>query len=267
VLSAASGCSISQLQGAYDAQVSNIGFQSVLQPAAVLPPGTTTATVIGFASNPNSLSGSLPGLGRYYFDGTGNVLGMTVATSTVPSTNLNVGTYSVNVDCSGTVKLTTGAAYDVFLAGNGSQALYTRTDTGGGGETGVLARSGSCVNLNYPGTFAYQFGGGSKQTSTNGAGTYNYSAAGTVSLSGSGTFTMAQSLYNATGLQRSTSSGTYTVGADCSVSLKFGTTSDAASANFVAPTSFRFLMLDATNGLLAVQPDSSTTVTGTLVAQ
>jgi hypothetical protein len=51
------------------------------------------------------------------------------------------------------------------------------------------------------------------------------------------------------------------------VSLKFSTTAGANSSNFVAPSSLRVLMVNSSSGLLALQPDSNTTLTGTLSAQ
>src|SRR5437899_7284487 len=112
MLQAASGCNTGQLFGTYNVEVGSIGFQG----AITLPPTTTTAAVIGFANNPNSLSGKIAGLGRYYFDGTGNIIGVTAASSTSPAVTLNVGTFSVNTDCSASVKFTSGAAYDLYLA-------------------------------------------------------------------------------------------------------------------------------------------------------
>ena len=264
-LSAASGCSTSQLSGVYNAQITNIGFQS----AVALPPNTTgtPVVVVGFGGNPNSLSGSLAGLGRYYFDGTGNIIGVTAASSSSPAMSTSLGTYTVNVDCSGSAKLTSGAAYDLFVGSSGTSVVDVRTDAAGGGEQGVLQRAGSCVTLSYPGSYAFAISGGAKQTVSGTSGTYPYSAAGTLNLSGSGTFTMAESLFNASGVTRSTASGTYTVGGDCSVSLTFSKDTGSNSSNFVAPSSFKFLMTDASNGLLAIQPDSATTITGTLSSQ
>jgi hypothetical protein len=253
--------------GVYNAQITNVGFQGALS----LPPTTTGGSITltpGFGSNPNSLSGSLPGLGRYYLDGTGNVVGMSAASSTTPAVTSNVGTYSVNVDCSGNVKLTNGAAYDIFVASDGTLITDVRTDSTGGGEQGILRRAASCVTLNYPGNYTFAINGGTKQTPTGGtSGTYAYSATGTLNLNGSGSFTMAETLVTASGAARSTSTGSYTVGADCSVNLTFSTASGANSTSFVAPNSFRFLMTDASSGLLSVQPDSATTLTGTLSAQ
>ena len=267
-LMAASGCNTSQLTGAYDSQATNIALQNVLQGLATLPPGTTNATVLGFVSNPASLSGNLPGLGRFYLDGTGNIVGVTAASSTSPAMSTNVGKYTVNTDCSGSASFTSGAAYDIYLSGNGSEVQYERTDSTGGGEIGVLLRASSCVNLNYPGSFTFAYGGSRSQTGTSGTTAQgSYSAIGSISLNGSGAFAMSQSLYSATGVQRSTSSGSYTVGGDCSVVLSFSTASGSSSTGFVAPTSFRILMVNSTTGLLSTQPDATTTLTGTVTAQ
>ena len=268
---AASGCTTTHLQGIYNVEINNASFQSVLQ---ALQAANSTATasqaapLSGFGDNPASLSGTLPGLGRYYFDGAGNIIGITPAKGSAPAVNVAVGKYTINNDCSAKVSLASGAAYDVFLASGGKQALYLRTDTGGAGNVGILRRGGSCVNLNYPGSYTFEFGGGAKQTDKAGVtGFAPYSAVGTVVTNGAGGFNFAQSLYTADGVQRSTSSGTYSVGADCSLSLKFSTAAGASSSGFVVPASFRVLMVDATTGLLSVQPDTNTTLTGTLIAQ
>jgi hypothetical protein len=268
LLPAASTCYTTQLNGVYNVEATNVAVQNLLKPLPSNPPTTTAGTVIGFTSNPNSLSGSVPGLGRYYLDGTGNVVGMTVAASNTPAVSTNIGKYSVNTDCSGNITLTSGAAYDIYLAGNGSTINYVRTDASSGGELGVLTRVSACVNLNYPGTFTFTIEGNRVQTPTGGTAAQGiYSTIGSLSLNGSGMFTMSQSLYNASGIQRSTSSGTYTVGGDCSVSLSFSSATGASSSNFVAPTSFKLLMIDATTGFISTQPDSTTTLTGTLIAQ
>jgi hypothetical protein len=260
VLQAASGCSTGQLFGTYNVQVGSIGFQG----AITLPPTTTTAAVIGFANNPSSLSGKISGLGRYYFDGTGNIIGVTAATSTSPAVTSNVGTYTVNTDCSASVKFTSAAAYDLYLSNNGQQASYVRTDASGGSEFGILHRAGACVNLN--GSYTFQAGGVSTQSPTTGpSGAYAYSAAGSLSLDGIGNFTLAESLVTSAGPQKSTAAGTYTIGGDCSVTLKFNTTGN--SSNFTTPTSFRILMLDPATGMVALQPDANSTLTGTLTGQ
>ncbi len=260
MLQAASGCNTGQLFGTYNVEVGSIGFQG----AITLPPTTTTAPVIGFANNPNSLSGKIAGLGRYYFDGTGNIIGVTAASSTSPAVTLNVGTYSVNTDCSASVKFTSAAAYDLFLANNGQEAVYVRTDASGGSEFGILRRAGACVSLS--GSYTFQVGGVSTQSPTSGpTGAYAYSAAGTLALDGIGNFNLAESLVTSAGPQKSTASGTYTVGGDCSVTLKFNTTGN--SSNFATPTSFRILMVDSTTGMIALQPTTTDTLTGTLTGQ
>jgi hypothetical protein len=57
------------------------------------------------------------------------------------------------------------------------------------------------------------------------------------------------------------------VGQDCSLSLKFATAPGASSTNFTAPVSFRILMVDSMMGQLSVQPDATTTLTGSFTAQ
>src|SRR6187399_903552 len=98
VSSAASGCSNGFLNGTYNVQVENATFVNVLNAlrAGATNSGTTTMPpppTGGFGDNPNSLGGQIPGLGRYYFDGNGNIVGqaMTAAGTTM---NINVGTYS-----------------------------------------------------------------------------------------------------------------------------------------------------------------------------
>jgi len=261
----AAGCTNGSLQGIYDGQLSNAAFQNVLQSLRTAPP---PAAVTGLSANPNSLSGSLPGLGRYYFDGAGNIVGVIAASGTTPAFNVAIGKYTVNVDCSARVTLTSGAAYDLFLGERGRQAVFVRTDAGGGGNLGTLRRGGSCVSLNYPNSFSYAVHGSTRQTDDAGVASFApYSVIGSLSVTGNGQFALSQSLYNSGGIQRSTASGTYTVGTDCSLTLKFSTTPGANSTNFVAPTSFRALMVDSGNGLLAIQPDSGTLVTGSLIAQ
>src|SRR5215471_7924371 len=83
--SAISGCNNGYLLGNYDAQVANFNLQNVLQAvnsggAVVTPSGTPAAAVVGFGSNPRSLSGSMPGASRFYFDGAGAIVGQTAVT-------------------------------------------------------------------------------------------------------------------------------------------------------------------------------------------
>jgi len=264
---AASGCVSGELLGLYNAQITNINMQDVLQSmqaSASSAAATDTARIAGFAANDNSLSGNLPALGRYYFDGAGNIVG--VSTGRTPF-NLAIGKYTVSADCTGKVTLTSGAAYDFVLSNSGRQVTYLRTDTSSGGNVGVLRRAASCVGLSYPSSFTFAVAGGSKQADSSGA-FGPYSAIGVMNLTGStGQFNMTETLYKSSGVVRSTASGTYTVGVDCSVSFKFSTSAGANSSNFVAPASFRALMQDSSNGLLVLQPDANTTLTGTLTAQ
>jgi hypothetical protein len=263
---AASGCVNGQLLGLYNAELLNTNTQSLLQSAnSSIAPASAASRAAGFASNDNSLSGNTPALGRYYFDASGNIIGL--STGKVPF-NLAVGKYTVNTDCTGRITLSSGAAYDFVISNGGKTVTYLRTDADGGGNVGVLQRAGACVSLNYPNGFTFAVAGGSRQTDSTGASAFApYSIVGVLNVNGNGSFNLSQSTYKAGGVVRSTAQGTYTVGADCSVSLKFSTTAGANSSNFAAPSSFRVLMVNSSSGQLAIQPDSSTTLTGTLSAQ
>jgi hypothetical protein len=264
---AGSGCVNGQLLGIYDAQLSNINTQNIIASlAASTPSANATATkAAGIAGNDNSLSGNVPAMGRYYLDGAGNIIGLSTGRTAF---NLAVGKYTVNTDCTGRITLGSGATYDFVLANGGRELTFLRTDADGGGNVGVARRAGSCVALNYPNGFTFSVGGGSQQQDSSGAAALApYSAVGIINVNGNGNFTMSESVYKNGGVTRSTAIGTYTVGTDCSVSLKFSTTAGANSSNFVAPSSLRVLMVNSSSGLLALQPDSNTTLTGTLSAQ
>jgi len=91
---------------------------------------------------------------------------------------------------------------------------------------------------------------------------------GTVRIDGQGGFTMTQSAFSNNAVQRATSRGTYTVGQDCSMTLKFDTTtSGASSSNFTAPNTFRVQMVDSKTGELSMTTDANNTLTGTFIAQ
>jgi len=79
---------------------------------------------------------------------------------------------------------------------------------------------------------------------------------------------MTQSAFNNSAVTRSTASGSYTVGQDCSLTLSFGSAlPNSTSSNFVAPTSFRVLMTDSNTGQLSLQTEAGNTLTGSFVAQ
>src|SRR5258708_8704677 len=126
---AVSGCNNGYLLGNYNAEVSNLNLQSVLQSlnstgATVSTAGTPSTTpVVGFSGNRRSRSGSLPGASRFYFDGAGTVVGSGPASNGVTMATA-VGTYSVNLDCTASISLASGAAFDAVVAGGGKQVLF-----------------------------------------------------------------------------------------------------------------------------------------------
>src|SRR5580704_13199127 len=123
------GCGNTYLQGTYSAQITSANYQALLSAlntsttgtgssgttttGGTGSTGTGTATTTpngpqgGFGNNPNSITGAIAGLGSFYFDGNGNILGWNATTSTYAP----LGTYTVNDDCTATMKLTAGQTF------------------------------------------------------------------------------------------------------------------------------------------------------------
>jgi hypothetical protein len=243
----------------------------------------------------------MPGTSRFFFDGNGNIVGQTAITGG-GTTSTAVGTYNIALDCTATITLSGGATFDAVVAGAGSTVLFLETDSSGNAAIGSLRRSASCVSLNYPQSFAFSFSGatqaapasggsgsggsggsgsggsgGSGGSSGSGSGGSSGAAAasafsplseiGTISTDGNGSFAFTQSLIQNGAVVRSRAGGTYTVGADCSLKLTFSPTFPGTTANFKAPSSLSGLTVDSTGGLLVMQPDANTTLTGTFIVQ
>ena len=175
---AVSGCNNGYLLGNYNAEVTNLNLQASLQ-ALNGGGGTSTqsgggggstsgtsgtagssgSTVIGFSNNPKSLSGAVAGASRFYFDGAGTIVGASTPTGGNVPLPTQVGTYTVNTDCTAAITLSGGATFDAVVADSGRQVLFVETDSTNAGAAGLLQRASSCVNLSYPQSFAFSFFG------------------------------------------------------------------------------------------------------------
>jgi hypothetical protein len=274
---AATGCTDAHLNGTYNVQVENSSIVSVLaslkatpspEGGTVLPPPPTG----GFGNNPNSLGGQVPGLGRFFFDGAGRIVGQAAAANG-SSQNVIVGSYSVNLDCTASFKLNTGQSFNAVVAAGGDQALFMQTD----GVSGKLTRAAnSCtptVGTNQ--SFAFSLSGARRATvtSTPATGTTTttptatvaftpYSTLGSVSMSPDGTFVLRGWSFTGSATEAVTANGTYNLGFDCSLKLNFG--SDASAAT---PLSLRGFLVDQQAGILSVQPDASNILTTSLIVQ
>jgi hypothetical protein len=279
---AVTGCTNTYLLGTYTAEVSSTNFLNVLNsvntPAATTGTGgsgstgtaaTGSTAIVGFVNNPASLSGASPGTSRFYFDGNGNIVG----------SNALAGTYNVNSDCTGTVKLATGATFNTVVAANGGRVLFMQTNAGAGAVVGTLQRSTNTCVAYQPQSFGFSFfgaqqasassttgsgGTGSTGGTGTGASTTNavsfvpYSALGVLTLNGTGQFTMSEWVSQNNTTSTVTASGNYTLGGDCSLVLTF-TSPGAATV--------RGSWVNGMSGLLVVQPDALSTITGTFVSQ
>ncbi|HEY1342036.1 MAG TPA: hypothetical protein VGF59_31210, partial [Bryobacteraceae bacterium] len=174
------GCNNGYLTGTYNAQVSSVNFNNLLQSnntggtSGSTSGGTTgavgsntSAPLPGFGNNPGSLSGKIPGLSRFFFDGNGNVLGMNASTGTA---NFHVGSYNVANDCTARITLDTGETFDAVVVNGGSEALFLQTDASGNGAVGSLEKSrNSCVGTEFQGSsFGFQFFGINQITAASG---------------------------------------------------------------------------------------------------
>ena len=173
--------------------------------------------------------------------------------------------------------MASGQTYDAVIVNHGRQALFLETDATGAGAGGKLELAGPCVALNSTDSFGFSFSGATQQAAGSGTGTTGatgttaasfmpYSAIGTINTDGNGSFMMSQSVYQNGTVTRSTAQGSYTVGNDCSLQLKFapqiGSSSGAAT-----PALLRGLVLNSAGGALIMQADSTDVVSGAFIAQ
>jgi hypothetical protein len=276
------------------------GFFGPGTPTTAVPPGGTTgsagtssgttttsggttgavSTPPGFGSNPLSLSGSVPDLSRFFFDGNGNIIGQSPSTAPGGVTvNVTAGSYSINNDCTAAIKLASGQNFNAIVVNGGDKVLFLQNDANSAGVVGSLSRSTSaCLNSGFSGSFGFSFFGAEPvaATGTTGAAAAAnfsaFSAIGTLQLNSDGTFSMKQWTFQNGKMQPATATGTYAIGTDCGLSLTFakpqgGTTGAAGSTTFTAPVLFRGALVNPTSGTLVVQPDTLTTVTGQFIQQ
>ncbi len=220
--------------------------------------GATTQQTInpgGFGNNPRSLGGATPGVGRYYFDGNGNIVGR----GTGNSSQAIIGAYSVNTDCTGTMNLQTGETFYTILSTDGADVLFVQSNAGQGGAVGRLTRGAAmCLASSVVQTFGFSFfgaqaipAGSGAAAAANSPGSFGPSSGiGSITLDGQGGFTLKQWTYSNAGFKQMSSTGSYTIGSDCSLRLSFanangsgGTTGSASS-----PMSFSGLLISGPNG-------------------
>ena len=272
VTSAAAGCSNVTVNGTYSVQIENLSLVGTLA-VVNAPPATGTnpstpapvAPTGGFGNHPNSLGGPTPGLGRFFFDGNGVIVGQTTA----GATNVNVGTYSVNYDCTATLRLDSGQSYNAIVTGGGNGVLFIETDTAGAGVVGRMTRSSnSCPSSIGPASsFGFSLAGAQRMAAASSSGSPNsafkpYSTLGSVQLNSDGGFSLRSWQFSNGTLQTVSSTGTYSIGNDCSVRLTFAPTATGSPS----PIALRVFLVDQETGILTAQPDASK-LTGSFVAQ
>jgi len=280
------GCTNGNLMGTYNAQISSANISNVLHTVNITSgtgtttgtTGTTTGTINatftnqgGFGNNPNSLSGKIPGLGRYIFDGNGSIVGMTAGGSGLTA----IGKYTVNSDCTATMSLNTGETFNAVIGSDGTRILFIESDANGGGAVGEFDLStNACVAGGGPRNFAFSFFGAMPVTppTTAAPGTLTTfqttSAIGTLTLDGTGGFSLSEWTYSSGSVKPVSATGTYTVGNACNLQLTI-TQPSSGTTGTTLPMSFQGLLVSGSSGLLVLQPDSTATdvITGQLIGQ
>jgi hypothetical protein len=307
---AVTGCTNGQLQGFYNAQIASGNFMNVLNAlnsSSVAAPSTTAQGFFGgptgfgsgyasgtpgaaAAASPSAgtgssstgstplanLPGPQPGLGRLYFDGNGGIIG--VSTGSQSLTNQSIGTYTVNTDCSATVKLNSGQNFTAVITSDGKHALIIESDSAGAGAVGTLDRQqAACISSQSAQSFAFSYfgaqqapaastggsGSGSGSGGTGGTATtptstqfVPASAIGSLTLDGQGDFTMTEWVLSNGAIKTVTAAGTYAVSGDCTIKLTFDAKSlSSANASFLQV--FRGFLVSGDTGLIVVQTDTN----------
>lgn len=297
------GCTNANLMGAYNAQISSSGMMNVLNTlngAVATSPTTGTKSVAanpgGFGNNPYSLTGKIPGLGRYVLDGTGNINGVAPGATGF----MTIGTYKVNDDCTATMSLNTGETFNAIVAASGARILFIESDAAGGGAIGELdlATTACIAGSGGPQTFAFNVFGAQQVGSTSSSPTPKASldsifdtdlssgmaahdtvpvsvafqataALGAITLDGQGSFSLTEWLYASGTLKPVKATGTYTFGMNCNLKLMFNAASGATTGSASAPAPVQGIIVSGSSGLLEFQTDQVMTdiVTGQLVGQ
>jgi hypothetical protein len=285
---AVQGCNNGYLLGNYNAEVTNLNLQFTLQAlngtgSAVTPSGTSGGTVtpgstgsstgtsgsavIGFSNNPHSLSGTIPGASRFYFDGAGTIVGVSSASGGSTFTSA-VGSYTVNIDCTASMSLTGGATFDAVVADSGKQLVFVETDSANLGSVGTLSRASSCVGLSYPQSYAFSFFGAAPPVASSSTGGTTGSTGGTTGSTG-GTTGSTGGTTGSTGGTTGSTGGT--TGSTGSAGGGTGTTSSAAFVAFSqigtistdGNGSFTMTQTSISNGAVTRSKGGGTYVVGT----
>jgi hypothetical protein len=287
---AVTGCSNANLIGTYNVQISSAALTGVLNALNAPSPsggstgstgsgssGATASQTVnpgGFGNNPKSFGGATPGVGRYYLDGNGNIVGQ----GTGNQTQAIIGSYTVNTDCTVTMSLQTGETFNAVASADGSTILFVQSNAGQGGAVGEFVRgSAMCPSGSGVRTFGFsafgakviQSGSGSTAAPTFGPA----SAVGIIALNDQGGFNLQQWSYTTSGFKQTVSTGSYTIGSDCNLHLTFASTtaSGGTTGSVSSPMSFSGLLItDLTgqlNGVVVEQADANTIGLGNMISQ
>ena len=251
-LHAITGCTNAYLQGSYGGQISGVV-------AGVKPSSPSGGSSIGPALT----------LNRLVFDGQGSVYGTEAANGNGNLTQWQVaGSYAVNTDCTVVMALTDTAGsqqnFNGVLVSGGDRAYLARVDVGFA-LSGALERArNSCTAADFSGTYGFRRSGATLSASAvapAAASVPSVDSVGLINADGNGSFSMTESLAGSGASGWSASTGTYTVGDDCSVTLTFDATAAAGAA------SVQGTLTNNRGALFSIETRSSIPVAGSFSVQ
>src|SRR5262249_35125764 len=161
-----------------------------------------------------------------------------------------IGTYSVNNDCSATMSLKTGEAFNAVVAGNGATVLFVETDAKGGAVGELDRATNACISSASGAPQSFAFNAFGAQPATGGKLSPASSAVGSVTLDGAGGFTLAEWVFTNGAVTKVTAAGTYSLNTNCSLSVT--TTSSSPANSALLPVSVKGLLVSGSSGLVSI---------------
>ena len=251
-LHAITGCTNAYLQGSYGGQLSG-----------------TAAGVTALSAKSSSTSPQL-GLTRLVFDGQGTVTGSATFDATAAASRSQItGTYSVNTDCTISLALTNTLAgqqnWNGVLVAGGDRVYLAQIDTAAPFSGSVERARALCTAADFNGSYGFRRSGVTLAASAgaaNAAATTSSDSVGFISADGIGSFSLSESIAGSGSAGWNVSTGTYTIGEDCSVTLTFDASPGSGAAAVIQGT-----LTNNHAGLVTIETRSNLPVAGSFAAQ
>ncbi|MBZ5595498.1 MAG: hypothetical protein LAP39_24910 [Acidobacteriia bacterium] len=209
---------------------------------------------VGFVSFTDSGSLTWNGSGKVTGSSTLNVDGQ-IASRTL------TGTYTVNADCTGSLKytdnLTNSASINMVIIGSGVQIQFMESDSGAAISGNAKPQQTNCTAQDVSGAYGFGLRGGFYDST----GTFQpFADSGTLTSDGNGTFTLSDTASIGGTAGNRSMSGKYTVSSNCT-----GSTTLADSAG--NSTALNFTVVSGGGEILFSETDSGVIIAGSALRQ